>query len=354
MKVIVKDFLNVRVGAPSVNAPCYQYLAPGSEIEVDGVLYTGDFFDDSNKWMKDAGGNFYWAGGLKQVVAEEPQVKPIFFNYNAAFKNISQAIRDSKGKDISIAILDSGVYEQHPDLAVAFDKQINASLDFTNSPNTTADKNGHGTHVAGLIGARSDDNIGIVGIAPACVMRNIKVINDAGNSSPVALLMGLKEAKRIPVDIINLSISITFNQFKGMQNAFQDFAMNTIIVAAAGNDDTLLKDDILFPAMSPHVISVGAISKDWQSRNPNAKFNKRVDYILPEISFTSCSLKEKSFYADDAGSSMSAALLSGLIALIMKATNNKSAANIKQELDRIAIKYDSLIDLNSITLIKPV
>jgi subtilisin family serine protease len=353
MKVIVKDFLNVRVGAPSVNAPCYQYLAPGSEIEVDGVLYNGDLFEDNNKWMKDAGGNFYWAGGLKQIILEEPDVKPIFFNYNTAFKNISQTVRDSKGKDITIAILDSGIYEQHPDLAIAFDKQSNTSIDFTNSQ-SAIDKNGHGTHVAGLIGARSDDNIGIVGIAPACTMKNIKVINDAGNSSPTALLMGLKEEKKISVDIINLSLSITFSQFKGMQNAFQDFAMNTIIVAAAGNDDTLINDDILFPAMSPHVISIGAISKDWQRNNPTAKFNKRVDYILPEISFISCSLKEKSFYAEDAGSSMSAALLSGLIALIMKATNNKSVANIKQELDKIAIKYDQHTDLDSITLIKPI
>ena len=58
MKVTVKDYLNVRVGKPSVNAPCYQYIAPGSEIEVDGKLYTGDMYDGSDQWMKDEGGNY--------------------------------------------------------------------------------------------------------------------------------------------------------------------------------------------------------------------------------------------------------------------------------------------------------
>ena len=60
MKVIVKDnFLNVRAGKASVNAPCYQYIAPGSEIEVDGQLYKGDLFDGIDTWMKDAAGNYY-------------------------------------------------------------------------------------------------------------------------------------------------------------------------------------------------------------------------------------------------------------------------------------------------------
>jgi subtilisin family serine protease len=354
MKVLVKDFLNVRVGAPSVNAPCYQYLAPGSELEVDGVFYNGDLFENSNKWMKDLAGNYYWAGGLKQPAPTKPELSALFFNYNTLFKNVTQAMRDTKGKDINIAVLDSGVYEQHPDLSFAFEKNKNNSIDFTGSVDGATDKNGHGTHVTGLIGARSDDNVGIVGVAPACSIRNIKVLDDAGNSSATALLMGLKEAKRLPVDIINLSLSISFNQYNGIQNSFADFAKDAILVAAAGNNGTLLKEDMLFPSMSPHVISIGAVSKDFVSKNPAAVFNNRLDYILPEINLTSCWLKESSFYAQDHGSSMSAALLTGLIALIMKATNNKNIAHIKQVLDSIAVKYNSQLDLDSIILIKPI
>ena len=60
MKLIVKDkYLNVRVGRPSINAPCSQYIAPGSEIEVDGLLYKGDPYESIDTWFKD---EFYkWA-----------------------------------------------------------------------------------------------------------------------------------------------------------------------------------------------------------------------------------------------------------------------------------------------------
>ena len=64
MKVTVKVFLNVRVGKPSVNAPCYQYLAPGTELEVDGNLYPGDKFEGIDTWLKDEAGNYYWSGGV--------------------------------------------------------------------------------------------------------------------------------------------------------------------------------------------------------------------------------------------------------------------------------------------------
>ena len=64
MKVTVTKYLNVRVGKPSVNAPCYQYLAPGSILDVDGNIYKGDVFDGINTWLKDDSGNYYWVGGL--------------------------------------------------------------------------------------------------------------------------------------------------------------------------------------------------------------------------------------------------------------------------------------------------
>jgi subtilisin family serine protease len=352
MKVIVKDFLNVRVGAPSVNAPCYQYIAPGSELEVDGVLYTGDFFENSNKWMKDIAGNYYWAGGLKEIPPKKEDLPSFFFNYNSLFKNIPQTTRDTKGKDINVAILDSGVDEHHPDLSAAFAQKN--SVDCTGSSIGARDTFGHGTHVTGLIGARSDDNIGIVGIAPACNMRNIKVLDDEGNSSAAALIKGLQKAKGIPVDIINLSLSISFKEYKNIVDAFNNLVKDTVAVVAAGNDDTLLKTDMLLPAMSAEVISVGAVSADFVKRNPSPSFNKRLDYMLPEIKLMSCWPTEKNLFAEDHGSSMATALVTGLIALIMKETNNKNKAHIKQVLDGIAVKYNPQLDFNTITLIKPI
>ena len=72
MKVLVKHFLNVRAGKPSVNAPCYQYLAPGSEVEVDGKLYKGDQFEGINTWLKDDVDNYYWSGGVENIQRAAP------------------------------------------------------------------------------------------------------------------------------------------------------------------------------------------------------------------------------------------------------------------------------------------
>ena len=66
MKITVTKFLNVRVGKPSLNAPCYQYLAPGSELQTDGNLYKGDSYDGIDTWMKDNAGNYYWSGGVEK------------------------------------------------------------------------------------------------------------------------------------------------------------------------------------------------------------------------------------------------------------------------------------------------
>ena len=58
MKVTVTKYLNVRVGKASVNAPSYQYLAPGTILEVEDKTYKGDKYEDKDDWLKDAAGNY--------------------------------------------------------------------------------------------------------------------------------------------------------------------------------------------------------------------------------------------------------------------------------------------------------
>ena len=67
MKLTVKVNLNVRVGKPSVNAPCYTYITPGSTLEVDENPYPGDMYDGNDTWYKDDAGNYYWSGGFDNI-----------------------------------------------------------------------------------------------------------------------------------------------------------------------------------------------------------------------------------------------------------------------------------------------
>src|ERR1700744_5797251 len=121
MKVTVTKYLNVRVGSPSLNAPCYQYIAPGSEIEVDGQLYTGDAYDGISTWLKDAGGNYYWSGGVdyKSAQSQGPTTNFQQFldqslsgsalsrivNYGQLL-NIDQQYKAKAGQGVTIAVVD--------------------------------------------------------------------------------------------------------------------------------------------------------------------------------------------------------------------------------------------------------
>src|ERR1700744_3156237 len=85
MQVTVKDNeLNVRVGKPSLNAPCNTFLTPGTVIDVDGQLYTGDFYNGINTWLKDSNNNYYWSGGVNDNADQEL--------ISVAYKNAQLAI----------------------------------------------------------------------------------------------------------------------------------------------------------------------------------------------------------------------------------------------------------------------
>lgn len=117
MKVAVKYYLNVRIGRPSVNAPCQQYLIPGNEIEVDGKLYDGDQFEGTYKWMKDEAGNYYWAGGL---ISTDPHE-----NSKEFLEAAVQQIKDMQNPDVvgigSLAKMENGHLRRYIHMTVKND-----------------------------------------------------------------------------------------------------------------------------------------------------------------------------------------------------------------------------------------
>ncbi|MBI3463995.1 MAG: S8 family serine peptidase, partial [Planctomycetes bacterium] len=95
----------------------------------------------------------------------------------AAYK-IPQHWVQTRGQGIKVAVLDTGVDLDHPDLAAAIDE----ARDFTDSPSGPRDRNGHGTHVAGTIAARRNE-AGVVGVAPECHLLIGKVLGDDGSGA---------------------------------------------------------------------------------------------------------------------------------------------------------------------------
>ena len=160
----------------------------------------------------------------------------------------------------SIAIVDTGVQKDHPDL------NVYKCFSFVGNPtsgtplNTCKDGDGHGTHVAGTAAA-IDNNNGVVGKAPGAKIWAMKVLGDDGSGTFSDILEALDyvASHANEIDVVNLSLG-GLGTFPPAENAITSLVNNkgVVVVVAAGNDD----DDAnnWTPARTPEAITVSAIS----------------------------------------------------------------------------------------------
>lgn len=159
-------------------------------------------------------------------------------------------------KDITIAIVDTGIDYNHEDLG----NYISGGYDWVNDDANPWDDEGHGTHCAGIAAATMDNSTGVAGIAQVNLIAE-KVLDRDGEGTASDVASGIQHAADLGADIISLSLGQSY-QSLAVQNAC-DYAWDQgcVIVAAAGNDN---ERGILYPAAYYTVISVGAIDQDSQ------------------------------------------------------------------------------------------
>lgn len=211
------------------------------------------------------------------------------------------------GKGIKIAILDTGVDLKNED--ITFKKGIN----FTSGEVTDfADRNGHGTKIAGIIGARKNGE-GLIGIAPESDLYICKVANDSGKVSFDGLMKGLDWAVEQKVDIIN--ISLEFGD-KALKKAI-DRAINQHIIVIASSGNIRAKGDKFkaYPGAYPDVISVGMLNLQGEIYEAEFK-EKKVDIYAPGEDLTSTYFDNK--LTLDTGVSYATAYASGFAALVVE------------------------------------
>ncbi|TFH05189.1 MAG: PKD domain-containing protein [Methanosarcina sp.] len=195
-----------------------------------------------------------------------------YYKYQWNFKNgagginLEPAWDISSGEGVIVAVLDTGVaYENYgpyivaPDLANTYFVQ---GKDFVNSDDHANDDNGHGTHVTGTIAQRTNNGIGVAGVAYNCKIMPVKVLNNEGSGNLDDLTDGIYFATDNGADVISMSLGFPPEVYPGvvLDNALEyAYQKGVIVVAAAGNDGT---GTVSYPAAYENCIAVGATRYD--------------------------------------------------------------------------------------------
>ena len=221
----------------------------------------------------------------------------------------------STGKDITVAILDTGCDTDHPDLQNRIIGGRNFTQDDGGNPAIFEDYNGHGTHVAGTIAA-TQNNAGVVGVAPEANLLILKVLGKNGSGQYDWIINAIHYAIEQKVDIISMSLGGP-TDVKELHDAIKDAVVNhqILVVCAAGNegDGDSSTDEFDFPGSYNEVISVGAVDLDRHS-SYFTNSNNEVDLVAPGEKITSTYLNGS--YATLSGTSMATPHVSGTLALL--------------------------------------
>lgn len=229
-------------------------------------------------------------------------------DWGQTFSHIAeyQQKANTLGEGIKVAVLDTGMDLTHPDLA----PNIKGSVDFVNDP---LPPHGHGTHVAGIIGA-ANNGIGIKGVAPKCELYSVRV-TDANGLTPGDLSIvgkGVEWSIANGMDVINISIGTTGDAHAFCYDKIVEAATKgIIIVASSGNGGST---SVMFPAAYEDVIAVAAIGKDGKLANFSNMGNE-VDFVAPGVDVYSTWPGGQ--YSLESGTSMAAPFISGVIALLL-------------------------------------
>ncbi|MCP1311278.1 S8 family serine peptidase [Paenibacillus tyrfis] len=247
---------------------------------------------------------------------------------------------------IRIAIVDSGVNPNHSDLAGSLEAGYNA-LDEGQPP---VDDSGHGTMVAGIAAAVTNNGIGIAGAAGGARIVPVKVgKKDANNKDYIpssAVAQGIRWAADNKVDVINISLGMPQNSQMLKEAVDYALARNVVIVAAAGNEsnhwlfgepvDFPTREDnsyrrfawTVYPARYEGVVSVGSVSRLANNALTISDFSNigKITTVAQGTGVYSTALSGG--YASGAGTSYSSPMVAGLAALLKAQNKNLSSQDV--------------------------
>lgn len=263
----------------------------------------------------------------------------------------------SGGASVSVAVLDTGVFRDHLDLK----NRIKECKDFTAPKQAVVDgkcedKNGHGTHVAGIIAADGgSDHLGIYGVAPQADLLAYKVCGANGSCWSDDIAIAIKTAVDAGAHVINLSLG-SDAQSSLITDAINEAAEKGVLVVGAAGNDGPYPDSIDYPAALVSVMSVGALDvtasvSEWSSRGINtstteySREEKDIEVAAPGVNVES-TWKDGN-YVILSGTSMAAPHVAGLAAKLWRFDALKPAEATRRLINSLSVDLFPLGDDNS-------
>jgi thermitase len=252
--------------------------------------------------------------------------------------NLPEAHTDSRGAGVVVAVIDTGVQADHPELA----GRIVAGYDFLDGDRDTADAGngrdddrdgtvdemvGHGTHVAGIVALA----------APEAETMPIRALDTEGRGTTFGIARAIRFATVNGADVVNLSLgSSRETDLLGslIGDDDDDEAGNTVFVAAAGNDDNAIEQH---PAAEDNVVAVTAV--DGERRKSDFANFSGVDESWVKVAAPGTDIHApfpQDLYATWSGTSMATPFVAGQAALIQGARPTASAACVSGIIERTA------------------
>ncbi len=307
------------------------------------------------------------AAGVRTVVADRPlkivadTLTPGIERIRADHPTADDAHqRGFMGAGARVAVIDTGIDLTHPDLVAGIDANLGRNCITAGPPQ---DGHGHGTHVAGIIGARVN-GIGVVGVAPEARLVPIKALNDQGEGEWSNVICGIDYVTGLDtdgdpsnnVDVVNMSLGDTGDvgncQDGGLREAIcRSVAAGVVYVAAAGN--SAVDASTFIPAAFPEVITVSAmtdfdgepggragcqfiIELFWYACDDELAFfsnnGPKIDVTAPGVAVYST--WTGGTYQSISGTSMAAPHVAGVAALVRAAHPTMTPAQVETLLER--------------------
>lgn len=257
-------------------------------------------------------------------------------NWGLELLSVPSVWHFTKGAGIKVAVLDTGVEQDHPDL----EPNIIEAVDFTASSSGPRDTDGHGTHVAGIIAARAN-GFGVIGVAPEAELYCAKVV-DNGFSQVKWIIDALDWAIKQKVDIISMSLRMISYNKEFHDKIKEAINKHNIFVICASGDNGPFLDTLEYPGKFPETIAVGAI-KEGLGINHFSSRGELVDVVAPGEDILSTYINKSYFKLS--GTSMAAPFVSGIVALMLAKHRDldpeekqiKSIEELRRHLKKICI-----------------